>query len=177
MIVPFQGKVPQIAPDAFVAPNAVIIGNVIVESGASIWYGAVLRADFNQIKIGRNANVQDNCVIHVDDEHPTIVENCVTIGHGSVLEGCTIREGSVIGMNSTLLKSGEIGPKSLIGAGSLTKVDQKIPEYHLAAGVPAKVKKALSDESAWWVENAWKEYYALSRRYLKDIKVEDDHVK
>jgi carbonic anhydrase/acetyltransferase-like protein (isoleucine patch superfamily) len=167
MIQQFNGKSPKIHPSVFIAPNATLIGDVTVEEGASIWYGAVLRADFNRITIGAKSSIQDNCVIHVDDEHPTMIENCVTVGHGCIIEGCRVQEGAVIGMNSTILTGSVIEPQSLLGAGSLVKVNQTIPERKLAAGAPAKVKKALSGDSVWWIENAWKEYYKLSRQYLK----------
>lgn len=169
MIQQFNGKAPKIDPEAFVAPNATIIGDVVVEAGASIWFGAVLRADYNQIKVGKNSSVQDNCVIHVDHDNPTIIGDCVTVGHGCVLEGCQIAEGAVIGMNSTLLTKSVIGSQSLLGAASLIKVDQHIPSRTLAAGAPAGVKKDISGGAVWWIENAWKEYYNLSRQYLKTI--------
>jgi carbonic anhydrase/acetyltransferase-like protein (isoleucine patch superfamily) len=174
MILQFNGKSPKIDLEAFIAPNATIIGNVVVEEGASIWYGAVLRADFNQISVGKNSSVQDNCVIHVDEEKPTVIGDYVTVGHGCVLEGCQVLEGAVIGMNSTILTGSVIGKQALLGAGSLIKVAQNAPARTLAAGVPAKVKKELSGDSVWWVENAWKEYYKLSRQHLNNIYEETE---
>src|SRR6185295_14746553 len=102
-LIEFNGKRPRVADDVFLAPTAVLIGDVTVESGASIWFGAVLRGDFGTIVIGPGANVQDNAVIHVGETWPTHIGANVTIGHGAVLEGCTIGEGAVIGMNATLL--------------------------------------------------------------------------
>ena len=166
MLKEFAGKAPDVHPTAFVADSAVLIGDVVVEEGASIWFGAVLRGDFNRIVVGAKSSVQDNCVIHVDQDHPTVIGPHVTVGHGCVMEGCQIEDGAVIGMNSTVLTGAVVGRQSLIGAGSLLKVNQNIPERKMAAGSPATIKKDISGESVWWIENAWKEYYDLSRKYL-----------
>lgn len=172
MRIEFNGKSPQVHPTAYIAPTAVLIGDVVVEEGASIWFGAVLRADFQRIVVGKESNVQDNVVIHVDEHHPTRIGNRVTVGHGCVLEGCDIEDLAVIGMNSTILAGARIGSGSLIGAGSLVKGGMTIPAGTLAAGNPATVKKAISGDSAWWIENAWKDYYHLSRQYLQTVIIE-----
>lgn len=167
MLKEFAGKIPHVHSTAFVADSAVLIGDVVVEEGASIWYGAVLRGDFNRIVIGAKSNIQDNCVIHVDMKRPTIIGSHVTVGHGCVMEGCQIEDGAVVGMNSTVLTGATVGKQSLVGAGSLLKVNQNIPERKMAAGSPAEIKKDISGDSVWWIDNAWKEYYDLSRKYLK----------
>lgn len=172
MLVEFQGKSPRVHPTAFIAPTAVLIGDVVVEEGASIWYGAVLRADFQRILVGRESNVQDNVVIHVNEHQPAHIGNRVTVGHACVLEGCEIDDLAVIGMNATILAGARIGAGSLVAAGSVVKGGMDIPVGTLVAGNPAVVKKVISGDSAWWIEHAWEEYYHLSRRYLKSATTE-----
>src|SRR5689334_18613114 len=104
MIFEFEGKRPQIGKGVFVAPTAVLIGDVVLGDGSSIWYGAVLRADENKIIIGRNTSVQDNAVMHTTKENPTVLGDDVTIGHGALLEGCTVESGAVIGMGAVVLE-------------------------------------------------------------------------
>ncbi len=144
LIVEFQGYRPAIAVDAYIAPNAVIIGNVHIGAGASVWYGAVIRGDSGRIVIGPRSNVQDNAVIHVNDRHDTIIGAAVTIGHGVVLEGCTIGDGALLGMNATILSGAIVGEGTLIAAGSVVREYSEIPAHTLVAGVPATVKGTLS---------------------------------
>ena len=121
MILPFAGVTPRVAPDAFVAPTAVLIGNVTVGAEASIWFGAVLRGDHpeNGIVVGAETSVQDNCVLHVGGWQPTIVGARCTIGHGATLESCTVGDGCVVGMGAVILQNAEIGPGSLVAAGAV----------------------------------------------------------
>lgn len=130
---------PEVHPDCFIAPNAVIIGDVTIKSGASIWYGAVLRGDESNITVGEGTNIQDNVVIHTVPESPvTIGKNC-SIGHGAVVHGCIIHDHVIIGINSTILDKAEIHSGSIIGANALVLEGQSIPENSLAVGTPAKV--------------------------------------
>jgi carbonic anhydrase/acetyltransferase-like protein (isoleucine patch superfamily) len=169
VIIEWQGKVPIVADDAFVAPNAVLIGDVTVEPGASIWFGAVLRADFGSIVVRRGANVQDNVVIHVDADYPTDVGESVTVGHGAVIEGCTIERGAVIGMNAVILIGAIVGEEAMVAAGAVVGEGMQVPSRHLAAGVPAVVKKELSGRSLEWVRMAAPDYQKLSARYLDEL--------
>src|SRR2546426_12534962 len=137
MLVEFKGKRPQVAEGAFVAPTAVLIGDVTVEAGASIWYGVVLRGDQGPIIIRRGANVQDNCVCHVDGIHPTIVGEDVTVGHAAVLESCRIERRALIGMKAVVMNGAVIGEEALIAAGAVVGEGMEVPAHHLAAGVPA----------------------------------------
>src|SRR5579864_1751286 len=120
MLIPFDGYEPQVAYNAFVAPTAVLIGNVIVCDEASVWHGAVLRGDHGSqaIVVGPRSNVQDNCVIHVSQNHATTIGSDVTIGHGAILEGCDIENGALIGMNATVLEQARVGERALLAAGS-----------------------------------------------------------
>jgi carbonic anhydrase/acetyltransferase-like protein (isoleucine patch superfamily) len=146
MILSYQGKTPQIAEGVFIAPTAVLIGDVVIGANANIWFGAVLRGDLNQIMVGENSSVQDNCVLHCNLGHATIVrENCI-VGHGAVLEGCIIGAGTMVGMNATVLSGAVLGENSLIAAGALIRENVTFPERALLAGVPAALKREVSQE-------------------------------
>jgi carbonic anhydrase/acetyltransferase-like protein (isoleucine patch superfamily) len=166
MIIEYRGKRPKIASSAFVAPTAVLIGDVHVGEESSIWFGTVLRGDNGPIRIGARTSIQDNSVVHVSEGRQTIIGDDCTIGHCAVLEDCTIGNGALIGSNTVVLNDAVVGAKSLIGAGSVVGVNAKIPPDVVAAGAPAAVKKKLEGEAVWWIEHAAPEYVALSRSYL-----------
>jgi len=170
LVLPFADKEPRIAPDAFVAPGAVLIGDVTVESEASVWFGAVLRGDdpTHGIVVGARSSVQDNCVVHVGDWGPTVIGPECTIGHGAVFESCTIGRGTVVGMNAVILQEAEIGPECVVAAGAVVRPGDRIPERRLVAGVPASVRKTLEGSAAAWVEGGGQHYVELSRRYLDE---------
>lgn len=173
MIIEYKGRRPKISPKAFIAPTAVLIGDVTVGEEASIWFGAVLRSDQNQhpIVVGARTSVQDNCVIH-SGEAPTILEEDVTVGHGAIMEGCVVRRGAIIGMNVTLLENTEIGEEALIAAGSVVVPHTKVPPRVLAAGSPAQVKKGISGEALNWIKMGSSTYVNLGRSYLgRDYKI------
>jgi carbonic anhydrase/acetyltransferase-like protein (isoleucine patch superfamily) len=168
IIIPFGGRRPRIAPDAFLAPTAVLIGDVIVGRGSSIWFGAVLRGDHpdNGIVVGERVSVQDNCVVHVGDWAPTIIEDEVTIGHGAKFESCTIGRRSLVGMNAVILQEAVIGEESLVAANAVVKQGSIFPPRSVLAGVPATLKKTLDGAAATWVGRSARHYHELSRRYL-----------
>jgi carbonic anhydrase/acetyltransferase-like protein (isoleucine patch superfamily) len=170
LILPFNGKRPQIAPDAFVAPTAVLIGDVTVHAQASIWFGAVLRGDDpdNGIVVGAGSSVQDNCMIHVGAWAPTLIGEHVTVGHGAKFESCSIGDRSVIGMNAVILQKAEIGAECLIAANAVVLEGQVIPPRSLVAGVPGKIKKALEGSAAEWIARGGRHYVELSRQYLAE---------
>jgi carbonic anhydrase/acetyltransferase-like protein (isoleucine patch superfamily) len=165
MIVAYEGRVPRIAPSAFVAPTATVIGDVTVGDEASIWFGAVLRGDVGRIEVGARANVQDNAVLHATTRIPTVIEEEVTIGHGAVLEGCTVRRGALIGMNAVVLHEVIVGEEALVAAGSVVTDGTQIPPKTVAAGAPCRVRKPLSGSSVDWIAQAARSYVGLSRRY------------
>jgi carbonic anhydrase/acetyltransferase-like protein (isoleucine patch superfamily) len=165
---------PTIAADAFIAPTAVLIGDVVVEEGASVWFGAVLRADFDRIVIGAGSCVQDNAVVHCATVLPTLVGADVTVGHGAMLEGCVVEDGALVGMGAIVLQRARIGAGSMVAAGSVVGEGQEIPSGVLAAGTPAVVKKQLSGSAAEWVERAAKEYQQLRLRYMKHLHAYDE---
>src|SRR3954465_12977268 len=166
MIIELDGNTPQVAEDTFVAPTAVLIGDVKIHVGASIWFGAVLRGDNSSIVIGAGSNVQDNCVIHCADDLPTIVGENVTVGHMAMLEGCEIGDGALIGMGAIVLQRAKVGAASLIAAGAVVGEGVEIPAGVLAAGVPARVKKELAGASQRWVQTAALEYQSKRLRYM-----------
>ncbi len=169
-ILAFEGKEPRVAPDAFVAPTAVLIGDVVVEEGASVWFGAVLRGDFNRIVVGAGSTVQDNSVLHTAEDQPTVIGSNVTVGHLSMLEGCTVEDGALIGMGSIVLNRARIGRRAMLAAGSVVREGGEIPPEVLAAGVPAQVKKELGGSSSEWVEMAAREYQSLRLKYMSGPK-------
>jgi carbonic anhydrase/acetyltransferase-like protein (isoleucine patch superfamily) len=168
-IIPFEGKEPQVHPGAFIAPTAVLIGDVTVEDGASVWFGAVLRGDFNKIVVGAGTSVQDNCVIHTNEDLPTTIGSNVTVGHLSLLEGCEVEDGALIGMGSIVLNRARVGRRAMLAAGSVVKEGGEIPGEVLAAGVPAQVKKVLAGSSSDWVEMAAREYQSLRLKYMGKV--------
>ncbi|MFY9257478.1 MAG: gamma carbonic anhydrase family protein [Dethiobacteria bacterium] len=167
IILEYNGKRPQIASDVFIAPGAALIGDVIIEEGASIWFGAVLRGDFGRIHIGRGSSIQDNTVVHVMPDCETVVGEDVTVAHGAVLHGCKIARGAIIGMNAVLQDFCEIGEEAMIAAGSVVTDRMIIPARHLAAGIPAQVKKEIAGSSLMWVTSSAPSYRELARSYLR----------
>ena len=151
----------------WIAPTAVVLGHVILKNNASIWFGAVLRGDNEPIVIGEGSNVQDNSVLHTDIGHPLIVGDNVTIGHLAMLHGCSVGDGSLIGIGAIVLNGARIGRGCLIGAGALVTEGKEIPDYSMVVGSPGKVIRTLSPEQAaglavgalHYVEN-WKRYKA-----------------
>lgn len=166
-ILEYGGKRPLIGKDVFIAPGASIIGDVTIGDGASIWFGAVIRGDFGKIRIGSGSSIQDNTVIHVMPDCETIIGDGVTIAHGAVVHGCRIGRGALIGMRAVVLDFCEIGAEAMIAAGSVVIDRTVIPARHLAAGVPAQVKKEISGTSLMWVANSASSYQKLAQSYLK----------
>lgn len=168
-VLAFRGRKPIIHPTAWIAPTAVLIGDVEVGPESSVWFGAVLRADHpdHGIRVGRRTSIQDNCVLHVSAEGPTVVGDEVTVGHGAVFESCRIEAGALIGMNAVILHRAVIGESALVAAGSVVPTEFRVPPRTLAAGSPATVRKRLEGESADWVRGSADHYVALSREYIR----------
>ena len=166
--VTFKGKRPLVESGAFVAPTAVLIGDVTVESGANIWYGAVLRGDLGSIVVKAGASVQDNVVVHVQAQGQTLIEENVIIGHGVVLHNCVIKRGAVVGINSVVLDYATVGEEAVVAAGSVVSSKSEIPARHLATGIPAKAKKELSGDSLWFMQQGVVVYNHLVQDYLND---------
>ena len=164
----YLDRKPLIHPSAFVAKSADLIGAVTVEEEASIWYGAVLRADIQEIKIGPKSNVQDGTIVHLESEQGTYLGQYVTVGHKAILHACSIDDEVLVGMGSILMDGVRVGARSIIGAGALVTMGTEIPPGSLVLGSPAKVVKKLSEEEQktlkQWAEN----YIELSRRYIDE---------
>lgn len=146
MIWELDGIAPQLGADAWAAPDAQLMGRVVLEDEASVWWGAVLRGDTEEIRIGRGSNVQDLCVCHTDKGYPLVVGPDCTIGHRAILHGCRIGAGALIGMGATILNGAVIGEGALIGAGALVAEGKEIPPGALVMGAPGKVVRMLDDD-------------------------------
>ncbi|WP_235734914.1 gamma carbonic anhydrase family protein [Nocardioides alcanivorans] len=136
---------PSVSASAWVAPNATLVGDITVGERCSIFYGAVLRAEFDSITIGDGSNVQDNAVFHVDNDFPIVIGEGVTIGHAAVVHGATIEDHALVGMNATVMNGAHIGAETLIAGGAVVPEGMKVPPRSLVAGVPAKVRRELTD--------------------------------
>ena len=165
LILPYGDKVPRVAPDAYLAPNATLIGDVTVAAEASVWFGAVLRGDDEAIVIGARSNVQDNAVVHADTGFPTIVGEDVTIGHGAIVHGAKVGDGVLIGMGSTLLNGATVGAESVVGANALVSEGKEFPARSLILGVPGKVVRELDDAAAAHGRIGAAHYVARGKRY------------
>ena len=158
----------KIHPTAWVAPGAFLRGDVTLGEKVSVWYNAVLRADQEKITIGKNSNIQDNAVLHGDPGNDIIVGENVTVGHGAILHGCTVEDNALIGMGSVVLDHAVIGAGSIVGAGAVVASGTIVPPKSLVVGIPAKVKKTLTDEeSAGNLENV-EEYLGLMTQAMAD---------
>jgi carbonic anhydrase/acetyltransferase-like protein (isoleucine patch superfamily) len=167
MIHPFKGKSPTVHETAFVADDAIVIGDVEIGEDSSIWFGSVVRGDVNYIRIGARTNIQDHTVIHVNTgTHPTILEDEITVGHRVILHGCHVETGCLVGIGSIVLDGARIGTRSLIAAGSLVTPNAQIPPRSLVMGSPAKVKRELTDEELAGISRNWKSYVALKSSYI-----------
>jgi carbonic anhydrase/acetyltransferase-like protein (isoleucine patch superfamily) len=167
MILSYNNIFPKFAKGLFIAPNATIIGDVEIGEESSVWFNTVIRGDVNYIRIGKQTNIQDLTMCHVTlNKWPLIIGNGVTIGHGAVVHGCVIRDLSLIGMGARVLDGAEIGHHSIIAAGALVREGEKIPEYSLVAGLPAQVKRRLTDAEIKNLEDSASRYVNYSRAYL-----------
>ena len=156
---------PQLHEDTWVAPDANLIGKVVLEEGASVWFGTTIRADHDEIRVGKGSNVQENCVMHIDPGYPLIIgENC-TIGHKVMLHGCDIGEGSLIGINAVVLNGAKIGKNCIIGANALITEGKVIPDNSMVMGSPGKVVKTLTEEQGAGIRMGAKHYVENSRRF------------
>src|SRR5437667_970541 len=171
MIRPVRRVHPQIRPTAVMAESAKVIGDVHVGEQASIWFGTVARGDMYYIRIGDRTNVQDNCVLHTrTGEKPTILEDEVTVGHSVTLHGCYVEHGALIGIGSIVLDDVRVGAQSLVAAGSLISPGTIIPPRSLVMGMPARVKRPLTDEEVAALAHYWQNYVEYSRAYLSEKK-------
>jgi carbonic anhydrase/acetyltransferase-like protein (isoleucine patch superfamily) len=165
----YMAASPDIHPTAFVAPGAALIGAVKLAEETSVWFNTVLRADINEIVVGRGSNIQDGSVIHLADDFGTYVGEYVTVGHKAILHACTVADEVLVGMGAIVLDGAEIGARSIIGAGALVTQHKKIPPGSLVLGSPAKVVKQLDLEEQKGIRHWAEKYVALARKYREGI--------
>jgi gamma-carbonic anhydrase len=169
MIRSFRGTHPRIHPTAYVEESAQVVGDVIIGAESSVWFNAVIRGDVHFIRIGDRTNVQDGTVIHVSNgTHETILEDEVTIGHNVTLHGCHVERGCLIGIGSIVMDGVRVGEKSLVAAGSLLSPGTQIPPHSLVMGAPGRVKRPLTIEEVAGLDQFWKNYVELIRRYREE---------
>lgn len=165
-IIAFRGKTPQISDRAFVAPNAQIIGDVVIGAGSSIWYNCVLRGDLNEIRIGEDTNIQDGTIIHVDSrKYGTYIGSRVTIGHMALIHACTLEEGAMVGMQATVMDGSVVEAGALIAAGALVPPGKHIPQGQLWAGSPARYMRDVRPSDQGMIDYIWPVYRDLAEEY------------
>ncbi len=167
MIIQYEGIIPNIHSSVFVAPGAMIIGDVTIGEESSVWFNTVLRGDLEPIHIGCRTNIQDGTVIHMDKEIPCLIGDDVTIGHGAILHSCAIENEALIGMGAILLTGCKIGERAIVAAGTLVREGQEIPPGTVAMGVPAKVRREATEAEFERVRHG-KDDYVLRGKIMRD---------
>ncbi|MFA5539623.1 MAG: gamma carbonic anhydrase family protein [Gemmobacter sp.] len=170
MIYTLDGIAPQLHPDTWVAPDANLIGKVVLEEGASVWFGATLRGDNEEIRVGHGSNVQESVVCHTDMGFPLVIGANCTIGHKAMLHGCTIGDGSLIGMGATVLNGARIGRGCLIGAGALIAEGKEIPDGSLVMGAPGRVVRMLDEAARQNLLTSAEGYRIKMRRFRAGLR-------
>lgn len=169
MLLSYKGRLPQVAPSAFIEESARVIGDVVVGEEASIWFNAVIRGDIHAIRIGRRSNVQDGTVVHVSHAYPTVVGDGVTVGHNVTLHGCTVGDGALVGMGAVILDGAQVGEESIVGAGSVVPPGAVIPPRTLAVGSPAVPRRELTTAEVEYLRKSANNYIG----YMQDYKISE----
>ncbi|HEY6287312.1 MAG TPA: gamma carbonic anhydrase family protein [Ktedonobacteraceae bacterium] len=168
-ILPYKGIMPKIEENVFIAPGAIVIGDVTIREGASVWYNAVIRADTAPIVIGRRTNIQDNCTLHVDSDAPLTIGDECTIGHGAVVHGATLGNQVLVGMKAVVLSHARVGPRTIVGACALVGEHKDIPGGVLMLGIPAKYARELTEAELEHIVISAEGYYERSLEHKKSI--------
>ncbi len=169
ILLHYKDKYPVTGDNVFIAENAIIIGDVVLEKDVNVWFNSVIRGDVNYIRVGERTNIQDGCVLHVtNDRYPLIIGSNVTIGHNATLHGCTVKDSVLIGMGSIILDNAVINTNSIIAAGSVVRESFIVPEGYLAAGVPAKLMRKLNPDELKTIENTPLNYLEYVKGYTKN---------
>ena len=163
-------QIPDIHPEAYLHPDAVVIGSVTVADGASVWPTAVLRADFGRIQIGARTSVQDGTVLHTTEQWPTVIGSDCVVGHNAHLEGCTVEDRCLIGSGSVVLNRAVVRRGSVVGAGAVVPAGVAVPAVHLAVGVPVKLRRLEETRQAAWIDVGVGEYLANAGRYRSGLR-------
>jgi carbonic anhydrase/acetyltransferase-like protein (isoleucine patch superfamily) len=165
-ILEVNGVAPTIGDEVWLAPTAVLIGDVRLGDRVNVWFGTVLRADYSYIEVGAGCSIQDNAVVHCAEDLPTVIGEDVLVGHGAMLEGCVVEEHALIGMGAIVLQCARVGARAMVAAGAVVGERAEISAGMLAAGVPAREKKQLSGSALQWTDTAVDRYQGLRRQYL-----------
>lgn len=165
IVLPYKGVWPRIAPSAFIAPSAVIAGDVEIGEGASVWFGAVIRGDTAPVRIGARTNVQDTCVIHTDEGMPALIGADCSLGHAAIVHGATVGDGALIGMRAVALNRAVVGKGSILAAGALLAEGKSVPDGQLALGSPARVARAVSEAERERLRAGVQHYLDYAREY------------
>ncbi|MCD6461837.1 MAG: gamma carbonic anhydrase family protein [Thermoplasmata archaeon] len=160
---------PQIDPSCFIARGAVIVGDVTLARGVSVWFNAVIRGDENRVEVGEDSNIQDNCVVHVSEDHGVYIGRNVSVGHGAIVHGARVEDDVIVGMNATVLNGARVGKGSIIGAGAVVTPGTVIPPGSLAVGVPAKVVKEGDEGVAEAARRNGEVYQEIRDRHLRGV--------
>ena len=168
-----EGNQVQTEGDVFIASTAIVIGKVLMKHQSSVWWGAVLRGDYELITVGERSNIQDNCIVHMDEDYPVTIGDGVTVGHKVVLHGCSVGNNSLIGINSVILNGVQIGDDGLIGSNTLITEDKVIPDGSLVLGSPGKIVRELTPEEIEANTDFSDRYVRNSARYRNTLKSQD----
>lgn len=169
MLLSFAGRTPRLAPGAFIAPTAILIGDVVVEEGASVWFGCTLRADGGRIHIGARTNVQDHSMLHADVENPVWIGESVTIGHAATVHACTIDDGAMVGIGAIALDGAIVGAGAVVAAGALVPPGRNVPPETLVRGVPAREVGSVPPDLRAHLRETVEIYHALAQRYAGEL--------
>ncbi len=170
MVYKLGDKTPQLDGNNYIAPNATIIGDVILGRGANVWWNVVIRGDNDRITLGENVNIQDGAVLHTDEGVPLMLERDVSIGHMAMLHGCTVKQGSLIGIKAVVLNRAVVGRDCLVGANSLIPEGKVIPDRSLVVGSPGRVVRQLTDDEVAVVRGIARHYLDNAARYLEELR-------
>jgi carbonic anhydrase/acetyltransferase-like protein (isoleucine patch superfamily) len=166
LIIPFAGKTPIVAADAFIAPNATLIGDVVIGAGSSIWYGCILRGDYNVIRVGARTNIQDGCVVHIDSRTSgAIIGDDITVGHMCLIHACTLESGSFIGNKATVMDGAVVESGAMVAAGALVAPNKRVPAGELWGGTPARKMRELSPDQRATLTFTAKAYAAFAQEH------------
>ncbi|MFX0537121.1 gamma carbonic anhydrase family protein [Ornithinimicrobium sp. Y1847] len=163
LVLPLGDRRPDIDPEAWLAPYSVVSGSVRIGAGSSVWYGTSVRGDNEQITLGERVNLQDNVVVHADEGFPTTVEDDVSVGHGAVLHGCSVGSGTIVGMGAVVMNGARIGASCLVAGGAVVLEGTEVPDGSLVAGVPARVRRELTEEERGGLRQGVNHYPGLAQ--------------
>jgi carbonic anhydrase/acetyltransferase-like protein (isoleucine patch superfamily) len=166
---PFGGHSPDVQQASFVAPGAVVVGQVTMGRGSSIWYGCVVRADLERIELGEDVNIQDGSILHADPDLPVVLGDRVSLGHGAIVHGAIVEDDVLIGMRATVLNGAHIGSGSVVAAGAVVRPGMEVPPNSLVVGIPAKVRKEAGDAERDMIRRTTEEYVRLSADHHQEM--------